>query len=163
MADQATTAQVNLLLTTEHFDEQVRSQISEIGDDALEVLTDHATNDRAAGQQRLMRSRAIIALADWPDNNTALETLDTVFGQRDTDNRLRATIALGEMGTDAAVRQLAAFVDRSDNDIERSSIVRALRVAPVESAREALMTLRGSALSSTLSADIENALAVKGD
>ena len=158
MADEATTAQVETLLMTEHFDEEARSQIAEIGDAALEVLTDHATNDRAAGEERVMRSRAILALADWPDNDDALETLDAVFGHRDADNRLRATIALGEMGTDAAVQRLSAFADRAENDLERSSIVRALSTAPVESARQALMAMQDESLSETLSADIARAL-----
>ena len=158
MANQAITARVESLLTSEHFDEAVRATIVALGDDALDALTDIASDTRASGERRLMKSRAILALADWPDRAGALDTLAAVIDQSDTNDRLRATIALGEMGTDAAVQQLSAFAERADNDIERLSIVRALQASPAESARYALTAMQAQPLSAAVQAEIAAAL-----
>lgn len=156
MADESMKEQVQALLRVEHFDEVARERIVALGSDALIEVKRCATGS-SRGESGFMKGRAILALADWPEVDV-LDTLEEVLDQTNLDNRMRATMTLGEIGSDAAVQRLAAFADRADNDLELSSVARALGVVEQSTARDALETMRDRTTSAAVIADIDEAL-----
>jgi HEAT repeat protein len=157
MAQETFQDEVEALLRVEHFDEAPRQRIMELGDDALDTVKRCATGS-SRGEAGFLKSRAILALADWPSDDV-LDTIDEVLAQTNLDNRIRATMTLGEIGTHEAVMRLSTFAERADSDLELSSVARALSEVTDESARRALQQLRYQTTSEAVLTDIDDALA----
>jgi HEAT repeat protein len=105
MPDISVDERVRTLLLVEHFDARARGRLRDLGDVALEGLRACALGgDR--GEQAVLKSRALVALGDWPDD-AALETLERALVDRRLDTRLRAATALGDQGSVRAVDALA--------------------------------------------------------
>lgn len=157
MSDDATgndiEIEVRRLLAVEHFDDSARERLRAMGDDALEVLERLATGP-VRGQHRPVKSRAIIALADW-DEADVIDTLTRVLDDRDLDSRIRASRALGTIGGAAVEQRLAAYSERAGTDIELAAVARVLGRSGSPVARRALRDIRARTESPSVLAEVE--------
>ena len=147
MSDESIAAEVRKLLQAEHFDEQARAKLVELGEAAVEIIQAHATGPRR-GIDGLLRMRAIAALADLP-SEAALATLQSALLDRDLDTRLRAASALGQLGGAGAVEALEARTNDTESTLEISAIAGALTEIDIPEASAALDRVRLAASDET--------------
>ena len=153
MTDEAIEIEVRRLLSVEHFDERARERLRALGDDALEVLKGLATGP-VRGEHRPLKSRAIIALADWDDADV-IDTLADVLDDRDLDSRIRASRTLGAIGGPAAEQCLATYAETAPTDIELASVARVLARSGGPIAARALRDIRERTESPSVLAEFE--------
>lgn len=156
MTEESVSETVERLLRAEHFDEVARARLGALGEDALTVLKRIATGPRR-GERGFLKSRAILALAEWPDDEV-LDTLSHVLDESDLDNRIRASMALGAIGGPAAIQRLSEYASRAQTEVELSSIARAFGKISDDSSTQALYQLRDLTDSPSVIAEIEEAL-----
>ena len=156
MTEESVSDMVERLLRAEHFDEAVRARLAAFGKEALAVLKRIATGP-IRGERGFLKSRAILALAEWPDDDV-LDALEHVLDENDIDNRIRASITLGAIGSPAAIEKLGAFASRAQTEVELSSIARALGNIGDDTAIQALYQLRELTNSPSVIAEIDGAL-----
>jgi HEAT repeat protein len=153
MSDEAIEIEVRRLLAVEHFDERARERLRALGDEALEVLKRLATGP-VRGEHRPLKSRAIIALADW-DELDVIDTLADVLDDRDVDSRIRASRTLGTIGGPAAEQCLATYAETAPTDIELASVARVLARSGGPIATRALRDIRARTESPSVLAEID--------
>ena len=142
MPDTTLDDRVRRLLLAEHFDDQARHRLRDLGDVALEGLRACATgSDR--GEAAVLKARAIVALGDWPDDE-AIDALTAAIGDRRLETRMRAAVALGDIGSDRAVTVLVERAKRTENGVELAEIAGALGRLGSPSAGAALGRVRAS-------------------
>lgn len=148
---------VRQLLSTEHFDDQARTRLRELGDEALPELRRWATgSDR--GEAAVRKARAILALGDQP-GDAALDTLEVVAADRRLDNRLRAVTALGSQGTPRAVEILERCARRDDAvGVEVATVARSLAGIGGGEAAAALERVQGGISAPEIRRQVEIAL-----
>lgn len=153
MTDDAIEAEVRRLLSVEHFDERARERLRAQGNEALEVLKRLATGP-VRGEHRPLKSRAIIALADW-DEADVIDTLTDVLDDRDVDSRIRASRTLGTIGGPVAEQRLATYAETAPTDIELASVARVLARSGGSIATRALSDIRARTESPSVLAEVD--------
>lgn len=153
MTDASIAEKVRKLLLVEHFDEQARAKLVELGEDAVEAIQGHANGPRR-GLDGLLKTRAIAALGDL-SSDVALPTLQSALRDRDLDTRLRAASALGQLGGAEAVEALEARTQNTQSTLEISAIAGALSEIDLPEAATALDRVRLAVEDQTARSQIE--------
>ena len=114
------TKRVDELLQVDHFTEDVRRALLDLGPEARKLLQDYATGSHPSGNPDI-QGRAILTLGESHDPGLAVPALEKAMASPDTDIRVRAMRSLGRVGGPEATALLTAAVEQTDlPDAERT-------------------------------------------
>lgn len=158
MTSNDTIKQVDDFLSVEHFDEDARQALLDLGPEAQELLQDYATGSHPSGDPDI-QGRAILVLGETQDPAVAVPALRAALTSPDTDIRVRAMRSLGRVGGTEATAALSSAVLGNDvQDAERAHGIRALAAIDTPDARATLETLESSKLSAPTASEVSDAL-----
>lgn len=152
------TKRVDDLLQVDHFDEDIRRTLLDLGPEALDLLRDYATGSYPSGDPDI-QGRAILVLGESREPALAVPALRTAMASPDTDTRVRAMRSLGRVGGSEATDLLLECVQENDlADAERAHGIRALANIDTPEARASLEALDTDHLTAPLADELSNAL-----
>jgi hypothetical protein len=157
MANDQLIEQVDRLLTVEHFDAEVRNELTGLGPDALDLLCQYATGSHPSGNPDI-QGRAIVALGESGAASMALPALGEALESPDVDTRIRVLRSLGRLGGSDAIDMLREAIERDElMDAEKAHGIRALAMIDSERARDTLTELGSKRLSAPLANELRRA------
>ena len=152
------TKRIDDLLQVDHFDEDIRRTLLDLGPEALDLLRDYATGSYPSGDPDI-QGRAILVLGESREPALAVPALRTAMASPDTDTRVRAMRSLGRVGGSEATDLLLECVQQNDlADAERAHGIRALANIDTIEARTSLETLNSDQLTAPLTEELSDAL-----
>jgi HEAT repeat protein len=158
MANDEITKQVDDLLQVDHFDEDTRRALLDLGPEARNLLRDYATGSYPSGDPDI-QGRAILVLGESRDPDLAVPALRTAMASPDTDIRVRAMRSLGRVGGSEATAQLRECVQEGDvDDAERTHGIRALATINTAEAKASLEALDSDRLAAPVAEELSDAL-----
>lgn len=158
MPSEDITKRVDELLRVDHFDENVRRALLDLGPEARELLQGYATGSHPSGDPDI-QGRAILTLGESHDPGLAVAALEKAMESPDTDIRVRAMRSLGRVGGPEATALLTAAVEQADlPDAERTHGIRALGAIATPQARASLEALDKKRLAAPMAAELSDTL-----
>ena len=135
--------QVFEILTRDHLTQDDEAAVLALGDQAIETLVNYARGQTPDGRGDL-RSRAINVLGS-SSNAAHTSLLSNLLSDLEEEDRIRALIALGRQGTDAAIASIEQYGRGSGvSDVEFVFAARSIGTSGNGQAIAALGRRRGS-------------------
>lgn len=144
------------ILNRDHLTQTDEAEVLALGNEAIQVLLRWAQGQYPEGRPDL-RSRAIVVLGSSTDP-AHTQLLGQLLASLEEVDRIRAMIALGRQGTDAALGHIASYASRpSATEAEFVHAARAIGASGNPQAGSMIAQLRTSRpLSETMVAALDN-------